>query len=104
MYIWVANRYIDLEDYDNAAKFLYNGLSNARKYDELPNETIHTSFLVKDYVFEKSNVYSGFEGNDMKREIQILEKDSFYDKVKEMDWFKTLIEKYRPYAKDTKQI
>lgn len=100
--IWIANRYIELKDCQNAGKFLDIGLNHGKLNDELPPVTIHTSFLVKDHKFEKANVYSGFEGNEIKRELDYIEKNDFYNEVRDMDWFRTVIEKYRPYAKDTK--
>ncbi|HBN86150.1 MAG TPA: hypothetical protein DDZ89_20185, partial [Clostridiales bacterium] len=98
----IAKRFIDLKDYKNAGKYLDIGLNHAKLYDELPSVTIHTSFLVKDYRFERSNVYSSYEGSKVKNELDFIDKDGFYNEVRDMDWFKDVVEKYRPYAKETK--
>lgn len=103
LYIYIANRYIELNDYKNACIYLDLGLSHAKQYDELPDITKHTSFLIKNYVFDKREVYSGFENNDVMRELNYIDTNSFYDKVREMEDFKTIFDKYRSYAKSTKK-
>ena len=54
LYIWIVNCYIELKDYEKAAEYLDRGLEHAKKYDELPDKTIHISFLVRGYVFDVS--------------------------------------------------
>jgi len=103
LYIWIANRCVELDDYEKAAENLELGLSHAKQYDELPEITVHTSLLVQGYEFDMRKVYSGFEGNDVMRELDIIDTREFYDKVREMDWFKTVLDKYRPYAKKSKR-
>jgi transcriptional regulator with XRE-family HTH domain len=95
LYIWVANRYVELDDYGKAAENLDLGLFHAKQYDELPDLTVHTSFLVNGYEFDKRKVYSGFEGNDVMRELNIIDTSEFYDKVRNMDWFKSVLDKFR---------
>jgi transcriptional regulator with XRE-family HTH domain len=102
LYIYIANRYIMLKDYVNAAKYLDLGLFHGKMYDELPTKTVHVSILVKDHVFDKSTVYSGYEGNEIKRVPDYIDTNKFYDEVRNMDWFKAVLDKYRPFAKDTK--
>lgn len=45
LYIWIANQYIELKDWENAAKFLDFGLSYVKQYDEIPKVYIHTSIV-----------------------------------------------------------
>ena len=102
LHIWIACRYIKLKDYENAAKYLELGLSHAKTYDELPPVTVHTSFLVKGVEFVEAKVYSGFEGNVVYDNLGYIDGGEFYNEVREMEWFKNIIDKYRPFAKETK--
>ena len=102
LYIWISNNYIEIEDYENAEKYLDLGLAHSRNYDELDQITVHTSFLVKGHVFDPSKVYSGFEGNDVKHELNYIAGNDFYNQVRHMDWFQRTIDKYLPYARDHK--
>ena len=103
LYIYISNRYIELENYEKAAEYLNLGLSHGKQYDELPEITKHTSFLVLGYEFDMRKVYSGFEGNNVMREIEIIDTREFYDKVRDMNWFKDVLSKYRPCAKKSKK-
>ena len=103
VYIWIAERYIEAADYQKAAEYLDLGLAHSKQYDELPEIFIHTSFLVRGHVFDTKNVYSGYEGNDMKRELEFFETRDCYAKVREMDWFKAIVAKYKPYARADKK-
>ncbi len=100
--IWVANRYIMMGDYTNAAEYLERGLSHARAYDELPAVTEHTSFLVRGKRFEAKNVDSSYTSNLVKRELDFIDQGEAYNGVQTMDWFTSIIEKYRSYAKNHK--
>jgi Predicted transcriptional regulators len=99
LYIYVSDRYIEMGDFEKAAGYLDLGLSHAKQYDELPDITVHTSFLVRDYVFDRREVYSGFEGNDVMREVDIIDTREFYDKVRDIECYKMVLDKYRPHAK-----
>lgn len=100
--IWIANRCIILGDYTNAAEYLERGLSHARMYDELPAVTEHTSFLVRGHRFEMKDVYSSDSCNLVKRELNFIDEGEIYNGVRSMDWFASIIEKYRPFAKEYK--
>lgn len=102
LYQLIANRYIELKEYQKAFFYLDVALNHGKQYDELPKVTNHTSFLVKDHLFERSNVYSCYEGSKVKNELEAIDKNSFYNEVRNMDGFSKIMEKYRPYAKDTK--
>ena len=50
----------------------------------------------------QEHTLAAFEGNDVMRELNYIDPNDFYDKVREMDWFKDIMNKYRPYAKNSK--
>ena len=102
LYIYIADRYIELHDYEKAREYLDLGFSHSKQYDELPEITIHTSFLLQGHKYDQREVYSGYEGNNVKRELTAIDEGSFYDKVRDMDWFTTVLNKYRLYAKDSR--
>jgi len=101
-YLSMASRYCREEDYELCAKYLNLSLSHAKAYDELPEKTIHTSFLVKDYEFERSQVYSGYECNDVQRQLGCIREIKSFDIIRDEQWFRNIVEKYTPLAKDTK--
>ena len=96
--IWIGNRYIMRGDYEKAAEHLERGLSYAKTYHELSLTTPHTSFLVDKLTFDKIDTISGYEGNCIARELNFIDDNDFYDIVRDMDWFKSIIEKYRAFA------
>ncbi len=102
--IWIANRYIEMKDYAKASEYLERGLCHGKLYDELPAETEHTSFLVMGHKFKTDEVYSSYRSNHVKYELDYIDSSEFYNGVREMDWFTSIIEKYRQFAKDEKQI
>ena len=102
LYHWLAGRYSYEKDYENCAKNLELGLLHAKMYDELPETTIHSSYLVKNVKFETAKVYSGFESNDVKREIDYIQSNALYNNVQGEQWFIDIIKKYTPFAKDSK--
>ena len=99
----IAARYCREGDDANCAKYLDLRLSHAKAYDDLPEKTIHTSYLVKNHPFELSEVSSGYECNDVQRELNCIRESEIYDRVREEAWFKAIIEKYTPFARDTKR-
>ena len=101
-YLSMASRYCREEDYELCAKYLNLCLSHAKAYDELPEKTVHTSFLVKDYEFERSQVYSGYECNDVQRQLGYIREIKSFDIIRDEQWFRDIVEKYTPLAKDTK--
>lgn len=102
LYYWLSGRYSYEKDYENCAKNLELCLYHAKAYDELPKTTIHSSYLVRGFKFERSKVYSGYECNDVKRELYHIQNDKLYDNVRDKQWFIDIIEKYTPFAKDSK--
>ena len=88
LYYWLSGRYSYEKDYESCAKNLELCLYHAKAYDELPKTTIHSSYLVKNFKFETSKVYSGFECNDVKRELYHIQRDELYNNVRCEQWFK----------------
>ncbi len=101
-YFSIASRYCREGDYKNCAKYLDLCLTHAKAYDELPKQTVHTSYLVKGYTFDTSNVSSGFESNEVKRQLDSIGEVESFAGIRGAQWFKRIVEKYAPFAKDTK--
>ncbi len=101
-YLSMASRYCCEEDYELCAKYLDLSLAHAKAYDELPEKTVHTSFLVKDCEFERSRVNSGYECNDVQRRLGDVCKIESFGSIRNEQWFVDIVEKYAPFAKDTK--
>ena len=101
-YGYIAARYCREGDDENFAKYLELRLAHAKAYDDLPEKTVHTSYLVKDCLFERSAVNSGYECNDVQRELNCIRESEIYDRVRNEPWFQAIIDKYVPFAKDTK--
>ena len=102
LYLYISDRYIELGNYDKAAEFLDRGLSHGKCYDELPDTTVHTSFIIRGYEFNARKVYSGFKGNEIMRELDIIDTREFYEKARDTSRYKAVLNKYRPYAKADK--
>ena len=102
LYLYIANRYRMMGDDEHCAEYLTRGLSFIRAYDTLPAEFVHTSHAVRGYVFRPSEVYSGYEGSMMKLELENLASLSIYDDVRNAEWYQKIIERFTPFASDTK--
>lgn len=101
-YLSMASLYCREEDYELCAKYLDLSLSHAKAYDELPEKTVHTSYLVRNQEFERSKVNSGYECNDVHRQLDYIRENKHFDVIRDEQWFRDIIEKYTPFAKDTK--
>ncbi len=102
LYLWIANRYAMQKDWTNGARYLEMGLTHAKAYDELRGKYVHTSYPVRGHVLDTAHIYSGYEGNEMKRELAYLAECACWEEVREADWYKAILAKYQPYASDTK--
>ena len=102
LYLWIANRYRMMGDDEHCAEYLMRGLSFVHAYDTLPEEVVHTSHAVRGYVFRTSEVSSGYEGNMMKLKLENLALLDIYNDVRDTDWYRSIIEKYTPFASDHK--
>ncbi len=102
LYLWLANRYAMKKEWDNAVRYLEEGLTHAKAYDQLCGKYVHTSYPVRGHVLDTEHIYSGFEGNEMKRELAYIDECSCWNDVRDEGWYRDMIEKYQPYASDTK--
>jgi len=102
-YLAMASLYCRECNYENCAKYLDLCFSYAKAYDELPEKTIHTSYLVRNYEFERSRVYSGYECNYVMHQLRSIQKCKHFDIIRNEPWFKDIIEKFTPFAKDVKR-
>ena len=103
LYIWIHYRYLVTGEYEKACESLDLGFSHARQYDELPEITTHTSFFMRGNVSDRRELYIGFEGNLVDLELGYIDNDRGYDKYRDMEDYKTVLDKYRPYAKKSKR-
>ena len=102
LYIWIANRYVMLNDPDNAFKNYELGFKHAKAYDDLPKITTHTSFLVKGKIFDRTKTNSSTEANMVSRQITCLRSWGIYEKVKDTPQMQALFAKYEPFAGNKK--
>lgn len=98
LHIWVAHRYVRAHHLDAAFENFEKGLQYAKAYDDLPQTTTHTSFLVRGNVFDARNINSGMEENDVARELGYLLKSSSYQELKDTLQMQAIISKYEPFA------
>jgi len=101
-YYEIAQIYVQIEDYTNAEKYIDLALFHAKAFDDLPQVTTHTSFFMQGNKFDKSEVYYAYECNTVKSNLDYFEDARFFAGVRDMPWFKAVLDKYRPYASDSK--
>ena len=102
LYLYIANRYRMIGDDAQCADYLERGLEFVRAYDTLPEETVYTAYAVCGLKFQKSKVYSSYEGNSIKLELEYLASLAIYDDVRDTDWYQKIIERFVPFASDKK--
>ena len=102
LYLWIANRYIMVNDLDRAFENYEIGFKHAKAYDDLPKITTHTSFLVKGKTFDRSKTNSNTEDNMVKRQIDCLRSWGVYKKVKDTPQMQALLAKYEPFMGNKK--
>ena len=102
LYLWIANRYVMVNDLDRAFESYEIGFKHAKAYDDLPKITTHTSFLVKGKIFDRSKTNSNTEDNMVKRQIDCLRSWGVYKKVKDTPQMQALLAKYEPFVGNKK--
>lgn len=103
VYVWIGCRYIDLQDYATAFGYMDKVLEYAKIYDELPVHVQHTSFLVNHLVFDKRDTSSMQPDNTVACILKDIERWYGNTNIAEMEEFKALIEKYKPFASASKE-
>lgn len=98
LYIFIAHRYVRLHNLDSAFENFEKGLQYAKAYDDLPQASTHTSFLVRGNVFDRRNTNSSTEQNDVARELRYLLESNSYQELKDMPQMQAIITKYKPFA------
>ena len=98
LHIRIAHRYVRTNDLDAAYSNFEKGLQYAKAYDDLPQTAEHTSFLVRENVFDARNINSGTEKNDVARELGYLLESRSYQRLKDEPKMKAIIAKYEPFA------
>ena len=103
LYIWIANRYAMLNEFDVAIDNYEKGLYHAKAYDDLPRTSAHTSYLVRGKVQDMTKICSGTESNEVARGIQYLRECKVYEKVKDLPQIQALLAKYEPFMGNKKE-
>lgn len=103
LYLWIANRFVMINDLDKAFENYELGFSHARAFDALPRITTHTSFLLKGKTFDITKINSSTEMNMVAMQIERLLSWGVYEKVKDTPQMKALLSKYKPFAGKKKE-
>jgi len=103
LYIRIHYRYLGIDEHEKAYEALDLGLSHAKQYDELPEITTHTSFFVRGNICDRREVNSSFESNSVYWELNNIDTDTGFDKYRELEGYKAILDKYRPFAKVSKK-
>lgn len=98
LYLWIANRYVQLDDIPPAMEYYEKGFAHAKRYDSLPKTSVHTSFLVRGKVQDMTQVTTGSEMNEVARELEYIRESAVYEKVKDLPEMQAILAKYEPFA------
>ncbi|MBR5312418.1 MAG: helix-turn-helix transcriptional regulator [Clostridia bacterium] len=98
LHLWIANRYVQLDDIPAALEHYEKGFAHAKQYDSLSRKSVHTSFLVRGYVQDMSQVTSGSQVNEVARELAYVRKCGVYEKVKDLPEMQAILAEYEPFA------
>jgi transcriptional regulator with XRE-family HTH domain len=103
LYLWIANRYVMLNDFEHAFENYRLGFRYAKAYDDLPNLKTHTSFFVRGNVLDRAKTGSTSEDNMVKMQIDRLRAWEIYEAVKDTPEMKALLREYEPFAGKKKE-
>ena len=98
LYVWIAGRYVQLDEFDTAFEYYEKGLEHARKFDELPKISTHTSFLVRGNVQDMAKISTSTEENLVARRLEEIGENPNYGKVKDSPKMREILAKYEPFA------
>lgn len=103
LYLWLGNCYIKSGDSESALNSFKSGLEYAKIYDELPlDEITNTSLFVRGHIFDMRNVSSGEIRNLVKTQLDSIAEWTANSNFKNRTELITLIDEYKPFAKDHK--
>ncbi len=98
IYLWLGNRYLWLNDTEQALCYYEKAFYHARKYDTQPKVVQHTSYFVKDYSFDFDNTNSNTELNMVSIQMEaFLSWEDIYSRVKDLPKMQEILAKYRPF-------
>ncbi|MDR0905928.1 MAG: helix-turn-helix domain-containing protein [Oscillospiraceae bacterium] len=95
----IAYYYVQLGDFGAALPHVEKGFDFAKAYDELPEIARHTSYLVRGVETDMSKIWHLYEGNAVSLRLDEQEVRYGGKPFGELDEYKAIIEKYKPYAK-----
>ena len=98
LYIRIAHRNIRTHNVDTAFENFEKSFHYAKAYDDLPQASTHTSFLVRRNVFDKRNISSSTEKNAVAENLGYLLDTGSYQELKDTPQMQALIAKYKPFA------
>lgn len=98
LHLWIANRYVQLDDIPSALEHYEKGFYHAKMYDDLPGISVHTSFLVRGKAQDMSQICSGSQVNEVARELGYIRSCGVYEKVKNLPEMQAILAKYEPFA------
>ncbi len=98
LYLWIANRYVMLDDIDTAVQYYEKGFYHAKMFDDLPRMRVHTSALVRDLIHDGVKTNSSCEENEVARELEYIRSCDIWDKIKDIPEIQEIIAKYEPFA------
>lgn len=96
LYIFIAHRYVRIDDTDTALDCFEKGFLYAKAYDNLPLTKTHTSFLVRGNVYDKRNTSSMTDRNKVAEELEHLLESGSYQQLKDTERMRALIAAYQP--------
>jgi hypothetical protein len=95
----IAYYFVQLGDFSAALPHVEKGFEFAKAYDELPEIARHTSYLVRGVETDMSKIWHLYEGNAVSLRLDEQEVRYGGKPFGELDAYKAIIEKYKPYAK-----
>lgn len=103
LHIWIAHRCVRIRDLDAAYEHFERGLQYAKAYDDLPQTAKHTSILVRNNTFDRHNINSDTEQNEVARELGYLFESNSYRELKDTPQMQAIVAKYKPFIGTKKQ-
>lgn len=97
VYMWIANRYVMVNDLEKAFDYYELSFKHAKAFDELPRFINHTSLLVKDVPFDMAKTNSSVDENMITLQINNLRSWGVWETVKDTPQMQNIITKYESF-------